>query len=159
MKNLWPDFKFDNIETPKEILEEQGKLLLKLTNEIVYGEVLLKDKIELGFEENESSYTNYDYTEWDFIADFVLKSKFMLNYKFKLLTLNYNIVMYPFEVSLDDTVFKEIHTNLAKLGFLSGANESQIVVSDQEKFEKFLALVFSTNHVRNVINSLISLSK
>lgn len=140
MENLWPNFnEMQKIKTPKEILDEQGKLLPKLTNELVFASI------------DSSNVFNSDFTvgtKYDFTYDFNIRGKYLENYKFKLITVGHNISIYPARVRLEPELRKE-----------AGITKQDIIIETQNDFINLLRDVFNSNILKYVIASIMSMSK
>lgn len=140
MDNLWPNFNdIQKIKTPKEILEEQGKILPKLTNDLVYVTI------------DPSAVFNSDFSltnKYDFTYDLNIRGRKLENYKFKLLTLGHNITIYPVRMRLDTDIRKEV-----------GLNNLDIIIDNNNNFVNILREVLNSNKLKYVIASIISLSK
>lgn len=131
MKNLWPEkFEEDQRVSPKSILEEQAKLLPSLTDGIVYAEV---DEIE----------------HPEFAFRFNILGKFIENYRFEVLRLFHDIMLYPVGISLDEGIRKELGLNPG------GLNK----IGSPEELENFLGLVLKSERLKKVIGSIIRLSR
>lgn len=141
MENLWPDFsKIESIRVPAEILEEQAKLLPKITNDMIYATVE-KD-------ENIDPYVTADLALLDFKYNFYIRAKFIESYGFRVFKLYHDIVIYPIHIDLDRSIRSEL-----------GIDTGIIQIDNEKEFIDFIKEVFGSNKIRNVISSLISLSK
>ncbi|AUO12340.1 hypothetical protein [Priestia megaterium] len=139
--NLWGNFTDMDVNTPKEILEQQAKFLPSLTGDTVYAEV--KD-LETG-----ELYDTFDEDAFEgFAYKFVLKSKFMDRYQFTILSLHHDIVIYPARIKLDRDTKEEI----------GGIAEYKIVYSEKE-FIDFISEVFQSDRIKNVVGAMIKLSR
>lgn len=140
MDNLWPDLSdIQKIKTPKEILEEQAKILPKLTNDLVYATIDL------------SNVFNSDFTvatKYDFTYDFNIKGKKLENYKFKLFTVGHNITIYPARMRIESDIRKEL-----------GLNNIDLIVENNVDFMNTIKEIFASSKLRYVIASIVSLSK
>lgn len=143
MENLWGNIEKmdDDILFPKEILEEQSDILPNLTEGKLYGEVV--------------DYTNDVWEELDEVKEtefcyrLFIRSRFMENYRFGVLTIFHNIDMYPVYIKADTSIHLEL-TN-KKNGFLQANSEKE--------FKKTLASILQSEKVNVVIKSLLRLSK
>lgn len=142
MENYWPEIDLEESGlSPKEILEEQANFLPKTTNGKLFGEVVdYSSNIYDGLDE---------YKETDFCYRFLLKSKFMSNYQFAILTIFHNIEMYPVEIKADDAIMKELTGSIR--GFISARNE--------EELKLHLKQILNSEKIKAVMSSLIKLSK
>lgn len=140
MDNLWPNFnEIQKIKTPKEILEEQGKMLPKLTNSLVYATIDPSTIFDTDFTVS---------TKYDFTYDFNIRGKDLENYKFKLFTVGHNISIYPVRIRLEPEIKKEI-----------GLKNIDIVLETNNDFINILKQVLNSERLKYVIASIISLSK
>lgn len=153
-QNLWPDFSNQKkIKMPKEILEEQATYLVESTKGELYASVEER-KIYL---DNESESLN------KFQFDFFIRSKYISNYKFKMFTINHDIVAYPIGMVLDTDIGLELYEE-ADIDSLCEAIENYFDtyiisgIKNEEDFKNILSLIFRTKKVKNVIISLMSLS-
>ena len=137
MKNLWPEeFKPNEVNSPKKILDEQSKLLPKLTGDMVFAKV-----IEMS--EYDAAVLNH---KDDFSYQFYLLGKFLKNYKFKVFDFSHSITMYPVDVSVDDEIAEE-------LGI-----EEDARLENEEDFIKLIGIVFGSERLKTVIGSIIQIS-
>ena len=141
MNNLWPS-SFDEHEfaLPKEILEQQGNYLSKLTGEMVFGEVDKMDK-DTVFE------LSYDGFEEEFNYDFLLRSNLLLDYNFRVLSFSHDITIYPIIVRVEEGVVKE-------LGISSPTR-----IKTEEDFVDLIARVFNSKRMKRVVGAMIKLAK
>jgi len=151
--NLWGELEGIDLQinTPKEILQDQAKFLPKLTKDLLYAEIKELEDKEL--------YNSFDYVldevdeddtnpELGFAYKFLLKSRFMDTYRFELFRLHHGIGIYPVMIRLD----KDIHQELQ----LPGTYEE---IYSEEAFVKFLSEVLQSTRVKRVIVALMKLSK
>jgi hypothetical protein len=140
MDNLWPNFdEIQKIKTPKEVLEEQGKILPKLTNGYVYSTI------------DPSTLFNTDFTintKYDFTYDFNIKGRDVENYKFKLFTIGHTISIYPIRMRLDPEIRKEI-----------GLKNLDVIIDNNNDFVNILREILNSDRLKYVIASIISLSR
>lgn len=140
LDNLWPDLnEIQKIKTPKEILEEQGKILPKLTDDLVYATI------------DPSVIFNSDFSinnKYDFTYDFNIRGKLLKDYKFKLLTIGHNITIYPVRIRLENDIRKEV-----------GLKNIDLIIDNHNDFVNTLKQVLSSNKLKYVIATIISLSR
>jgi hypothetical protein len=140
MDNLWPNFdEIQRIKTPKEILEEQSKILPKLTNDSVYATI------------DPSTVFNDDFTintKYDFTYDFIIRGKYLQDYKFKLFTIGHTISIYPVRMRLDTEIRKEI-----------GLKNLDVIIDNSNGFVNILREILNSDRLKYVIASIIGLSK
>jgi hypothetical protein len=133
MKNLWPDsFEAAPIKTPKEIMEEQGKLLPKLTGDMVYAEV---------------ADINLPFKKYDFNYGLRIRGKFIENYSLHVFSVMHDILVYPIRMSIDEAIAKEL-----------GLENKEFEFEDQENFEKMFEAILKSQRVNKVIGTLIKMS-
>lgn len=87
-KSLWPDFKDNSIETPKNILEEQGKFLADHTKNILEAEI---------------SSTPIEGEDNKIVHHFDIVAPTLNNYKYRLLSINHSIDFYPLDITYKDS--------------------------------------------------------
>lgn len=155
MANFWEKLNdLKKIPSPKEILEEQANYLNEATKGSVYALINeLKSYDEFGFE-SESE---------DFNFEFVLKSKYATNYKFRLLEIKYPITFYPLLIKVNFAIGDEISPKAQQYCGeveLDSFDDSYIIydIEDQNSLEEILKLIFNSNSTRNVLQALISLA-
>ncbi len=140
MKNLWPDNFSENEQIPmKLILEEQAKLLPKLTGDLIYAEV------------SELNLADQDFNN-DLSYRFDIKGKFSKKYRFWLLSFSHDITLYPVEIRLDEVLSEELQL----LEIITGQT---ITINEPEQVEEFLASVLRSERVSKVIGFIMKLSK
>ncbi|WP_100912853.1 hypothetical protein [Pseudoalteromonas spongiae] len=137
MKNLWPEgFKPNDVNPPKKILDDQSKLLPKLTGDMVYA------KVKEMSDYDAATLNHQD----DFSYQFFLLGKFLRSYKFKVFDFSHSITMYPVDVSVDIEIAEE-------LGI-----EGDARLETEEEFIKLISIVFNSERLKNVIGSIIQIS-
>gem|GEM_PF-1953581 len=160
--NLW--HKFNDVPTISalQILKKQGDYLLEMTYDLVYGDVE-----NITTEKMDGSYQSYEFSH-----RFVLKSKIRDDYKYELLSIHYDISLYPMTIKIDKDVSTEIAKSLhgyenGIIGLNEDADENQAFdiknmarfdIEDSVRFVYLLEKIFSTKKVENVIVSLMNLS-
>ena len=144
MKNLWPEtFPENNRPAAKNILEEQAKLLSKLTSGIVYAEVSPLAELEAAG----------TYMSNDFAFRFDILGKFLESYRFNVLMFSHDITLYPVRFRVDEKIGSE-------LGIKRKIAEGCVTEIDSpEALETFLARVLITERLKSVIGSIMRLSK
>jgi len=144
MKNLWPEqFEENTSPSTKALLEEQSKLLLKLTNGMVDAEVVEQerlDQITTGLQ-NEFAYS------------FNLLGKFIDNYRFRVLSFAHDITLYPVDFQVDEQIGKELQLSRTT------AYGYKTRIGEPSEVEDFLASVLNSQRIKNVVGSIIKLSK
>ena len=141
MENYWPKIDLEESALfPKEILEEQARFLPEVTHGKLFGEVVdysmqIYDEID-------------EYRDSEFCYRFLLKSKFMPNYQFAILTIFHNIEMYPVEIKVDETIKKQLTES--KRGFIK--------VDNEEEFKHELQRILQSEKIKTVMSALIRLS-
>ena len=141
MKNLWPDsFAEAATTSAKDILQEQAKLLSKLTQGIVYAEVKKLNYAQIDLLPS----TLRD----DFVYRFYIKGKFLPEYSFTVFTFSHDIALYPVTLRLDDSIREE-------LGLKSFLTKPK----SREELEGLILAVFTSERIKNVIGGILRLSK
>ncbi|MBU2620833.1 MAG: hypothetical protein KKD92_00755 [Proteobacteria bacterium] len=137
MKNLWPEeFKPKEIKPAKAIIDEQAKLLPKITGDMVYAQVKKLRPIEA----NQLDHQN------DFSYSFYLVAKFLQGYSFKVLVFSHPITMYPVKITLDELIADEIQSN------------REFEIKDENEFISILGKVLTSDRIMDVVGSIIRLS-
>jgi hypothetical protein len=141
MKNLWPEsFEENPLPSAKVILEEQAKLLSKLTGDIVFAEVV----------EVPPQLARLD---GEFCFRFNIVGKFVGNYRFRVLDFAHDITLYPIQFLLDSQLGEE-------LGIQGDLYDKYTTkVDTPEELETFLKAVLTSKRVQNVVGSILKLSK
>jgi hypothetical protein len=144
MKNLWPEvFTESEKASAKNIIEEQAKLLSKITKGVVFADVEQMDFIEAATNSMEN----------EFAFEFYIRGKFLEGYRFKVLSFSHDITLYPVKFRVDDFIAKEIGIkNKSYNGYFCE-------VTDQNDLERFLEKVLTSERMKNVIGSILKLSK
>ncbi len=137
MNNLWPkEFKTKTITPAKQILEEQAKMLPKLTGDKVFARI--------------TSMTAFDamdlHDSHDFKFSFLLLGKFLHRYSFKVFNFSYDISLYPLKITPDELISKE-------LGL-----DSSVVVNDETGFTVLLNQIFNSDRIKDIIGSIMTIS-
>ena len=133
--DLWPNIdKLNKIETPKKILKKQGEYLSKKTNDIVYAicDEIPRERLT----EQEKGY--------DFRYEYLITSKNLKNYTFKLFSIYHNITLYPLLIVLDVQVGSDIGLKKKSIG-------------SKEEFEATLKLIFASKVMESVIGTLMNI--
>lgn len=152
IKNLWPE-SFDVSDTnppPVQVLEEQAKLLPKLTNDIVYahvdfipskGKIFSIDGGSLGF---------------DFTYSFLIKGKFVTDFSFEVFSLGHDINLYPVMINLDYDIHQQIFPNETESKQYYEIDS--IHIPNLSALEDFIEKVLKSKKVYRVITSIMKLS-
>lgn len=137
MKNLWPeDFKSKEIKSAKAILDEQSKLLPKITGDMVYALVKKMRAIEAMRVDHKN----------DFSYSFLLLAKFLEGYSFKVLDFSHPITMYPVKVTLDELLADEVQS------------DQEFEIQNENEFISILGKVLTSERIKDVVGSIIRLS-
>jgi hypothetical protein len=138
---MWPELlREDELRIPKEILEEQGGYLKKMTEGLVYAEVEDISRFDDDVEELELD-------DQDLAFKFSLRSKFMERYSFTLFAFTHGIDIYPVRMQLDYLVAKEI-----------GLNRTLFLESEDE-FITSIKIIFGANRTKTIIGSISKLAQ
>jgi hypothetical protein len=142
MKNLWPEeFNENDKISAKNFIEEQAKLLPKLTNSLVYAAV----------EENKFA-DSLIVMKNEFIYEFYIYGKFLEGYRFKVLTFSHDITLYPVKFLLDELIAKELSVKKEAFGYFK-------VVTDINELENLISSILTCDRMKNVIGSILKLSR
>lgn len=143
MKNLWPEkFEENNKPAAKNLLSEQAGLLSKLTGGIVAAEVSeLADlqAVSMG-------HSN------DFAFRFDLIGKFLEGYRFHVLSFSHDITLYPVKFRLDENIGAELSIKKTYNGHVE-------MIESPQALEAFLERVLTSKRIRDVVGSIMRLSK
>lgn len=161
--NLWGDFNIEKIETPKSILEQQGDFLTKGTKRKIYGCVNSIEDANL----KKSMYVN---DKKQFNYEFNLKSDYIPDYSYKLLSIHHDIEIYPLFIELPESIYKEVEVNMMFTADCCSSEQykkdhntvvirnNTIVVDTIDGFKAVLKLILQSEKVKNILVSLISLA-
>ena len=141
MKNLWPDSFEENTKlSAKNLLEEQAKLLLKITNGVVFAEVVEMSQLDA---------IQYSIND-DFTYSFNIRGKFLEGYSFKAMWFSHDVTLYPVNFRLDEQLAREFEIQ-------DPLKRRRIV--DPDKLETFIGEVLTSKRIKNVVGSILKLSK
>jgi hypothetical protein len=144
MQNMWPEsFSENDKVAAKNLLEEQAKLLPKLTNGVVYAEVTELETLDA----MTNSMSN------DFAFRFDILGKFLSKYRFNVLMFSHDITLYPVKFRVDEKIGLELgmKPTLSRGVFAS--------IDTPELLQDFVAKVLTTERLKAVVGSIIRLSK
>lgn len=143
MKNLWPvKFEANSQRSPKSILEEQAGFLATITGSIVVAQVSQLPKIDAIRRRLQG--------EFSFGLDLI--APFLENYKFTLLLVSHDIMLYPVQIWVSENVGSELELKKGVMG-------DEITMESPEAFEAFLEKVFQSEYIKKVIGAILALSK
>ncbi|MDO8417958.1 MAG: hypothetical protein Q7S87_17285 [Agitococcus sp.] len=149
MTSLWPsDFEEDTTPAPKDFLQEQGQELFKITKGKVYADAIVFVKSN----SNLLSLASPIYTK-SFSYDYCIIGK-LLDYKFKVFSFGHSILIYPMIIKLDEGIFNEINA-----GEIYTVENNHLIIESNDIFNDFVSKVFNSDKVKNVVQSIIKLSK
>lgn len=149
MENLWGDFKPRLINTPNTILETSIKQLRAISNNFVYAELSQSSG------GNTVNLTLGKYYKFNFA--FLIKSKYLENYSFKAFSIHYDLISYPLQLKIDETIKKSIIPQIISLG--KDPNQSQITINSEDEFIRILKFILQSEKMKEIINTLYSVSK
>jgi hypothetical protein len=141
--NLWPSgFEENTLPSAKSVLEEQAKSLSELTRGVVYAEIAeLNDMERIAVIESN-----------EFCFAFYLRGKFLEGYRFRVLAFSHDITLYPVAFTFDALIAGELG--------LRKANYRQHAKADSPaELEELLRKVLNSQRVKNVVGSIMRLSK
>ena len=148
MNSLWDEsYKASEIRSPKNILDEQCTYLFDQTNgQIIAKNIIMKkNKRDFEYRDIDDNIIN-EITQDDlFLYEFILTSKIIPNYKYRIMTYEYEIPFYPVYVSLDDEISSDINVS------------DEINCESEDDFILLLAKILKSKKVNNVISSLLAL--
>lgn len=87
--NLWPDFKIDNINTPKKILLEQAVYFNQKVKSILYAEVVSSKS-----------------TDEKIIHSFNIIAPALGNFEYNLFNIYHDIIFYPLDFYYNNMVYE-----------------------------------------------------
>lgn len=157
MKNLWTTiFVPDAEDTPQKILEEQCEYLSQQTNDMVTAKLTdydgpisdYKRGLSLNFTKEEEVSIQKDLGDIadKFTFEFYITSPYALNYKYRVMFMQYGIPFYPIQIVLDEEIAHEL-----------GVPEKNTCESENE-FEKTLEQILNSRKIEKIVNSLYSIA-
>ncbi|AMN35160.1 hypothetical protein ACSXC4_01835 [Clostridium perfringens] len=149
MENLWGDFKPTLINTPNSILDTSIKQLKTISNNFIYAELAQSHGNEI------VNITSGRFYKFNFA--FLIKSKYLENYSFKAFSIHYDLISYPLQLKIDETIKKSIRSQIMSLG--KDPNQSQITISNENEFIAILKFILQSEKMKEIINTLYSISK
>lgn len=146
MENLWGELIDKKINTPKKILEEQSNYLEDMTKGYVYAEVIRRkneERPQFG----------------EFVFHYLLKSRYLEEYSYKLLELSHSVNIYPVFITLDEFVYDEIKSTSKIFDeFDTDDNDFYVKASNEEEFIEVLRTILSSKEVINIVSGIITVS-
>ena len=160
MKSLWnKEFEASKIIKPKEILDEQGKNLLQLTN----GKILAKTEeyngptqsyISDGIMAGISAFNKKEYNIQNdlgeiegsnFSYEFYITATTTPNFKYRVMFIEHHITFYPLSITLDESIAQELEY-------------PQYIYCDSEsEFIEILSAILNSSKIESVINALLAI--
>lgn len=150
MSDFWGDFKPEIIKTPNKILKEISEDLSKITNNFVYADIQQFDK------ESKNMYFNPD-DFYEFNFAFIIKSKYMDNYSFKVFSIHHDIIPYPIYIKIDSAIKDTIITEIKD--FKKEELEGDIIAESEDEFKSLIKIILQSKKLREIINVIYSISK
>lgn len=149
--DLWPDdlLSQPDIKAPITILKEQASLLGKKTKNLIEAEVRPDQEVETPTTLERiigQTRPRLLLNEGEFRYDFYLVAK-TLGYRYKLLSMQHNINLYPVAVLPDEDIMAEI-TGDQEVRQLRAETEQQLIELMQQ--------VFTAKKTRRVIQALLA---
>lgn len=163
MKNLWnKKFEPSKVLKPKEILDEQGKRLLDITD----GKILARTEEYTGPTHSYKSdglmsemagmavLGARDYNVQDdlgeidgsnFSYEFYITSIATPNFKYRVMFVEHDITFYPLSITLDESIAKELEC------------KQYISCNSENEFLDVLSNILNSNKIESVINALLSI--
>ena len=147
--NLWGRFDdvIEEMNIPKEVLEEQAKYLEDSLNGLVKGQV--KRKI---LNKSWTDFYEEIKQEYDFVYEFLILSDFVERYSYLLLTVAYGICMYPVAITVSSAIIDEFEFDYEIF------DEDTIIASNEAEFQEILIKIFASKEVRQVLRGLHSIA-
>lgn len=161
MSSLWKkEFKAENIKSPKDILDEQSKILSEMTNKLIIAKTdeyegrMRSGKIggikAIGldvFEERDYDVQS-DLGEISgnaFRYEFFITSVMTPNFKYRAMLFEHDITFYPVRLTLDETIANELDLDI------------YVKCDSSKDFIKILTMVLNSKKIESVINALLSI--
>lgn len=145
MQNLWGDIKRKGkIIVPNTIIEEQGKILLEMTEQLVEIEII------------EISDNRLKNAEFTFAVS--LNSYKMENYEYDIFKVEYDLEIYPVRIILDSNI-QNIEVDKK---FVIGSNEYNGLVleaKDEDEFIILLGSILSSEEITDAVRSIMYLAE
>lgn len=155
MASLWGEKKFKEVITPKELLDEQADELEVFSEHYLYGEVEKYPNVNLNiFDIN---------CEREFNFAFMIKSKYIEEYSYKLLSIHYNLALYPSYIMIDSDILDSIEDELKNKGLFlgdgSGYPIDSLIIKNKDDMINALTCILQSSVITNILSTLISIAK
>jgi hypothetical protein len=133
IQDLWPDdIQVNDVLSPHIIVQEQGNLLGKKTNNIVIGKVKMN--------------TYYDKFQYRF---FLYSSP--IDYQYQLFEFEYNPNLYPVKIRADEEIMKQFYPD--------EENKREILVNSEAELVEVLKAIFAAPKTRKIITAILAQAK
>lgn len=148
--DLWPEDLVGELEVraPRTILKEQASLLGKRTKNLIEGDVRPHqlEEAPTGLEQIMGTRRPSPVVNETFLYDFYVVAK-TLGYRYKLLSIQHDINLYPVGVSPDEDIMAEI-TDGEKVQIRWAQTEQELT--------ELLQRIFAAQKTRRVIRALLA---
>jgi len=157
MENLWPDdIAVTEKKAPVTLLREQASMLGEKTQNLVIGQVqelpylepiisqsgLILPRVVKGISE--------PLEEIIFYYGFYIIAPALGNYRYRLLTILYNVDFYPVIIRVDEDVKNEISPSVDV--------DPKIIANSEEEFSELLKKIFHSQKTKKIISAILSQS-
>jgi hypothetical protein len=140
--NLLPDFfEEEPMTPPKELIENVIKELPGRTKRKVYAEVVVRKNSFSTVFETAGSKNEFNYS-------LRIRSHFLENYKFQILSFRHGIPFYPVILNLEETITQEL-----------GLPPGNIEISNEDELLRILVEAFNSEYLKKVIGTIMRMSK
>ena len=156
MDNLWGILDEQMVfKSPKMILNEQIAYLNRMTDGIVEGE-LIQYKIREVVDK-----TTGDECGFSFSYAFNLKSKFLKGFKYRILSMGYDVMMYPlyirvntdFALALKEDIMKGL-SDSEEFDELDYDRQGEIFLANETEYIKLLSIILGSKEVLQIISNI-----
>ena len=150
MTNLWPvEIEATTLTSPVTILRQQASFLGKKTKNIVLGEAKAREN-----------------DDFDFSYIFYIVAPALGNYRYKLLTIYYNIDLYPVIIEVGEEIYKEILGIKAETSSFFVALlhppiykiKNSFQADSEDSFLNVLKVIFNSTKAKHIISALLAQS-
>lgn len=133
----WKKFNVDAVLTPYEVVEKSINGFSEATNKLLNLNLFEKSEIELIRQKNGS---NFQY-------DLILHTKYMRSYKFVVLELFFDVILYPCALKIERNIGKELN-----------ATNDYIIANDEIELGKSIEIIFNSNKFNEIVGGLMKIA-
>ena len=156
MDSLWGNLDKPIInKSPRMILQEQINYLNKMTDGSVEGELIQRELHKLA---NKKTGDEYGY---NFSYVFNLKSKFIKGFKYYILSIAHDVIIYPLYIRINMDFAEKLKEHIIKefadsdeFDEYDFEQHGEIFVENETEYIKLLSVILKSEEVLNVISNI-----